>query len=412
MKKLKFGKLALPVILACAFSACKKEANMPTEPPATGKMSLINGQSSPRPLIITDAALLNTSDANLEQIDMALYSLGNVFKDLINQNIIDYVITRSTLHPGVSVTFNDVFNQFPSLLSAVNNGLAQQQNPAITHDFSSFNKIVAALERNGIQYDPALYIPNMGSYSNSTANYFFSPNVEIADEQGYDDQLMAWFKSGSTFSKVKINEAESKNMGFLVLTMDLKVMGTTGLGGPYHGPGGPSTPLPGFPNRRFLIRNVKLWDRLEKPGNTSEVYLHIAMGGTGSWTPKYTQPSWGIMPEEWTTKLVNTKDMGTWHNVNKEMAINSEDVVWNIFERDWGCSFKEVNALGGMNLQLWGAPMRFANEVYAIKPSENINNDITNPYFMGNYKSGMSSTTDKHMSGWFMGEFNFYSETF
>lgn len=412
MKKLKFGKLALPILLACAFTACKKEATAPAKQENPGNLSLINGQLNPRPLVITDAALLTTSDANLEQIDMALYSLGNVFKNLINQNIIDYVITRSTQHPGVSVTFNDVFNQFPSLLSAVNSGLAQQQNPAITHDFSSFNKIVAALKRNGIQYDPALYIPNLGSYSNSTASYFFSPNVEIADEQGYDDQLMAWFKSGSTFSRVKINETESRTMGFLVLTMDLKVMGNSGLGGPYNGPGGIVTPPPGTPNKRYFVRNVKLWDRLERPGNTSEVYLHIAMGSTGSWTPKYTQPTWGIMPEEWTTKLINTKDMGNWHTVNKEMAVNSEDVVWNIFERDWGCSFKEVNAIGGLNLQIWGAPMRFANEVYAIEPSKNINNNTTNPYFMGGYKIGMSSTTDKHMSGWFMGEFNFYYNTF
>lgn len=397
-------------LLALGLGSCQKDVK--TKPNAETFNATVSAKQQNlnfRPLNTSDAnLLLFPQDANYEKIDMAVYAFGNVLKGLLTQDMVNFIVSQVQANPERRVSFTTIFNQFPTLQNAMNQGLANQSITTIPYDFSSVNKILAVLQRNGITYELGINIPNLGLFSSHTVQVL-TPGLELSDEAGHEDQIMGWFRQNGTNTPVRIDENEAMTFAVAVLNVHLNPIGgvppinTVPIGGPI---------APGGSYSGIDMINIRPWFKFEKKSK-SEIWLHAMYYWTGpsSWYPLYSPALSSFVG--YGKSLVTTADMGNWHYVNTHMSNLVEDVIWNVYERDWWESFKRINQLGGTVTYNWGAPMRFYGEVYGIDPANNHPNNTYTPAYMGTYRStiisNMPSTT--YLNG-FSGNANFNFNAF
>ncbi|RWX03477.1 hypothetical protein [Flavobacterium cerinum] len=318
-------------------------------------------------------------DPNYEMIDMGRYALGKVLKDMINAAAIAQITNYAKINGVKTVTFDKIFGLFPGMKAMIDQKLSTQSLPSCPYDFSSFDKIQSVMSREGIDYNLGVYIYNLES--NPGGEFFIlTPGAELNDEEGGEDQIMAWYKGANlTADPIKITEGEAgtfATMGaFFSLVLDPKVLGPVG--------NGPTGPIGGPLVKKICVRQVNIKHRYEKSGK-SEIYFH-ALKNTGG-------NNWATLYNNWPANdsskhLTSTKSTNQWVTVDKGQVLFNSDlsVVWNTFERDWYSSFKPVNnLLGATTMMQSGAPMTFANEWYALVPSTN---NLSNSKSMGPFKA-------------------------
>lgn len=381
-------------LLSCDSDKISESESQNVTPKSGGlSSSSVPPDFNARALNLTEEEVyLFPEDPNYEMIDMGRYALGKVLKDMINAAAIAQITNYAKISGVKTVTFDKIFSLFPNMKAMIDQQLSAQVLPSCPYDFSSFDKIQSVMSREGIDYNLGVYIYNLEA--NPTGGFFvLTPGAELEDEEGGEDQIMAWYKGGNlTADPIKITEAEAGSfatMGaFLSLVLDPKV-----LGGPPNG--GPSAPTGGV-IKKISARQVNIKHRYEKWGK-SEVYFHaIKNNGGSNWISLYS--NW---PANDSSKhLTSTKSTNKWVTVDKGQALfdSNLNVVWNTFERDWYSSFKPVNNLGGSNIMQSGAPMTFANEWYALVPATDnlsngnsmgplkgpiLTNGTSNTYFIG-----------------------------
>lgn len=353
--------------LSCA-SSCKKEAHLSTAASNNTKtMKAITGTLtlSTRPLDMSEPELyLYSEDVSLERIDMARYALGKAFKEVITPEILESLKTEASQRANNSLLFSTIFELYPDLAAQLDEALTNQALPECPYDFTSYQKIKDEMFDDNDNYEPNLYFYNLAS-NPTTSSFILSPSLEIEDEDGFDDQIMAWYKEGqSDYTEIKLNEEEARVSKDLIATIGLQ--GNIVWPGT---PGGGTTPIPAVPTPYDYIYmpKINIHQRYEKHGK-SEVYAY-------GYNTTNSLKCFSTFPGDFSRHLCSTKKTWEWVDCDENSLLFSTtpSIIWNTFERDWYQPWQPIATLESslnINENAW-VPMTRADEWYALTPGTN-----------------------------------------
>lgn len=363
--QVKFTAFVAGSLLLCFAPSCKKEASLPSTVSKQENIAMVKVPSY-RSLDMSEPELyVYTDDVAMERIDMARYALGKALKELLTAEMLTELREQAIERANRSLLFSTIFELYPSLEESLNESLSMQELPECPYDFTNYQSIKYALFDDYDSYEPQLFFYNLNSTA-KVSSFILSPGLEIEDEDGFDDQIMAWHKDEhSSFSEIKLNEKEAKLSNILITSLGLK--GNIVWPNP-TGPG--TTPNPPSPTlyKSISMQKVNIHHRFEKNGK-SEVY---AYGVQSSGSTNF-EKCFSTFPGDFSRHLTSTKKTWQWVDCDKnKLLFNvSKNVIWNVFERDWYQPWQPVSIFNGAtNTTAW-VPMTNANEWYALVPSTN-----------------------------------------